>query len=51
MFTTKKAEVVFAQIFSFNKYTLQPWEGLEHIYAYLLTMSHLQLQMTLFQWP
>lgn len=46
MFTTKKAEVIFAQIF--NKYTLQLLEGLERIYAYLLTMTHIKLQMKLF---
>lgn len=37
MFTTKKAKVIFAQTFSFNQYTWQLLEGLECIYAVLLT--------------
>lgn len=37
MFTTKKAEVISAQIFSRSKCTLQLLEGLEHIYAVLFT--------------
>lgn len=37
MFTTKKAEVISAQIFSCSKCPLQLLEGLEHIYAVLFT--------------
>lgn len=41
MSTTKKAEVTFAERFSFSKYTQQLLEGLEYIYTYLLTMTHI----------